>query len=388
MTNEDILNKKIAVLEAEIDEFTVEISNAYEELHLIYSLTEELGVSIIEPNLLVAKILNKARELLKARCGFFMVFKEISLVKGIPLREEKQLILESHYGFSQKYLEKFDIYKPLRGLVGMALSAKEPIIKCDVIEEEAILGIKQCLCVPIHIKDEDIGVLCLGDKESGQPFYSYDAKLLFALATQLGAIFVNMRLYHRIEKLLLDTVGALVEAIEQKDPYTRGHSEGVANLTRIIANEMNFLKDEIMLFHIAAILHDIGKIGISKEILTKPTKLDKKEWKIITQHPEKSIRIVESISELRKIIPIIYHHHERYAGGGYPEGIFGEAIPVGSRIIALADSFDAMNSNRSYRQRMNIEEILLEIKKNNGTQFDPKVVDAFFSAFNNGKVKY
>ena len=138
---------------------------------------------------------------------------------------------------------------------------------------------------------------------------------------------------------------------------------------------------------ISGILHDVGKIGISASILTKLGKLDDEEFKKIKEHPTKSVCIIRNIKELKEILPSIYHHHERYGGGGYPDGISGKEIPLIARIIAVADTFDAMNSNRAYRSKLSFEDILREIKNKTGKQFDPRVVDSFFQVLKKGEIK-
>ncbi|MFH1612926.1 MAG: HD domain-containing phosphohydrolase [bacterium] len=376
MNNNDISNEKIIKLESDLEKMTIELSYAYEELNLIYEITNEMGI-LVNLEVLLNQVLNKAVELLKVRVGFIMLFED-----------ENNLILKESKGFDSLELKKFNKYNPLRGIAGMAISQGKPIIWCDTSDkEEAQLGIKRCLAVPILIRNEKIGVICLGDKISGEPFYSFDEKFIFTLTIYIGAIFVNSRLHHRIEFLLFDTVKALVSAIEQKDPDTKGHSDRVAEIAEAIANEMALTNEEKHLVKIAGILHDIGKIGISASILIKPGKLNDEEFEKIKEHPAKSVNIIGNIEELKEILPCIYHHHERYKGEGYPDGISGEQIPLISRIIAVADTFDAMNSNRAYRSKIKLEDILREIQDKSGSQFDPKIVECFFLAFNKGNVK-
>lgn len=368
--------EKVIELEKDLEKLTLELSYSYEELSLIYEITNEMG-TLLDPEELSNQVLDKAVELLKVRVGFLMLFED-----------ENKLVLKSSKGFGSGELERFNKYNPVKGVAGMAIAQGKPVIWCNVSgKEEAQLGIKSCLAVPILVRNEKLGVICLGDKTSGEPFYSSNEKLIFTLALQVGAIFANSRLYHRISSLLLDTVKALVSAIEQKDPYTKGHSERVAEIAGAIAGEMALTNEEKQRVEIAGILHDVGKIGISASILTKPGKLEEEEFKKIKEHPTKSVCIIRNIEELKEILPLIYHHHERYGGGGYPDGISGEKIPLGARIIAVADTFDAMNSNRAYRSKVNLEDILREIKDKSGSQFDPKVVEYFFFAFDKGKVK-
>ena len=175
----------------------------------------------------------------------------------------------------------------------------------------------------------------------------------------------------------LATMKALIVSEEARDPYLAGHSRRVTECAMAMVDKMNMsdLKKKHMEY--AGYLHDIGKIGISDAILHKPGKLDKEEWEIIKKHPVVGVDILAPLKFLPEEKVIIRHHHERYDGGGYPDGLKGKDIPLGSRILAVADSFDAMNSKRSYRPPLAKEEIISELKTSRGTQLDPEIVDLF-----------
>ena len=179
----------------------------------------------------------------------------------------------------------------------------------------------------------------------------------------------------QLQKSYLQTIEALVTTIEVKDPYTKGHSERVANYSLLIANHLEL--ENAAEIETAALIHDIGKIGISESILNKPGRLTEEEFFNIKQHPEIGYRILNMIEEFQDIKHIIRHHHEWFNGQGYPLGLSGEAIPLGGRVIAVADAFDAMTSSRPYKQPSSTTEALEEIQKMSGTQFDPLVVNAF-----------
>lgn len=180
-----------------------------------------------------------------------------------------------------------------------------------------------------------------------------------------------------LQALYLGTMAALVNTIEAKDSYTRGHSDRVTDFAVSIARELNLPEDEQELIRYACQLHDIGKIGIRDYILNKVEELNQEEWNEIKQHPTTGADIVKSLGFLEKGIPFIRHHHERYDGGGYPQGLRMEDIPLGARIIAVADTFDAMTSDRAYRKAKSVDVAIKELEENAGRQFDPQVVDAF-----------
>ncbi len=177
------------------------------------------------------------------------------------------------------------------------------------------------------------------------------------------------------EKMNQETIEALVSSLAAKDQYTKGHSERVTDYALLIAKEMGFSKTESEKLYYAALLHDLGKIGITETVLNSPTNLDSHQSDLIKKHPEIGAQILSKIQPLRDIVPAVMHHHERYDGTGYPGQLRGDQIPLHARIIALADAVDAMASNRTYRSALASEEILAELRKSSGTQFDPKLVD-------------
>jgi putative nucleotidyltransferase with HDIG domain len=176
-----------------------------------------------------------------------------------------------------------------------------------------------------------------------------------------------------INKLNLQTIKSLALAVEAKDPYTKGHSERVGEISEHLATMMGLSAAEIERVRIAGILHDIGKIGVSETLLLKKTKLKKKEFEVIKQHPVEGQNILRPLNFLNDIIPAVYHHHERYDGKGYPEGLAGEDIPYWARIVKVADTYDAMTSDRPYRAAYSKSQAITEICRCAGTQLDPNV---------------
>jgi putative nucleotidyltransferase with HDIG domain len=175
----------------------------------------------------------------------------------------------------------------------------------------------------------------------------------------------------------LDQVYALAATVDAKDPYTYGHSKRVAAFSEMIGRAIGLSNDELTSLHAAGLLHDIGKVGVPDAVLTKPAKPTKDEWKLIRQHPTEGARIVSHVRELARLIPAIRHHHEWHDGTGYPDGLKGEAIPLGARIISIADAFDTMTTKRTYREVVSWGEALEELRRCSVTQFDPELVKAF-----------
>jgi len=173
------------------------------------------------------------------------------------------------------------------------------------------------------------------------------------------------------------TVIAMSNAVDARDPYTAGHSSRVSKISIMIAREMNLDNSFIETLEYGTLFHDIGKIGIPDNILNKPGKLTYEEFEQIKKHPDVGYKILSNVAFLNESLPLITHHHERYDGNGYPNQLIGKDIPLGSRIIAIADTFDAMTSDRPYRQALSTEIAITEIVKNSGSQFDPDIVDYF-----------
>ena len=187
----------------------------------------------------------------------------------------------------------------------------------------------------------------------------------------------------RLERAYLDMVQTLRYTVEAKDTYTRGHSDRVSEYSVLIGEKLGLPEDQIKTLRIGGLFHDIGKIGIPDSILLKPDKLSDDEYSQIKNHPSIGAHILGSAEIFKDIIPVVKHHHERYDGNGYPSRLKGEEIPYIARIAAVADTFDAMTSRRSYRGPIDIEHVKEEIKRCEGTQFDPQIAEVFLDILNN-----
>lgn len=229
----------------------------------------------------------------------------------------------------------------------------------DIISNEILLGIVLVLIGYLWIQE-------LRDREKLQ-------------AINLALIEAKTQLEHAE----IDTITTLVLTEEAKDPYVRGHSKRVTRCALEIAEALGFSENERKVIGRAGILHDIGKIGISDAILHKPDKLNDEEWAVIKKHPHRALEILEPLKFLTKEKEAICHHHERFDGKGYPDGLKGEEIPLEARILSVADSFDAMNSERPYRKPLPEDVVISELKKGSGSQLDPKIVAIFLDLLKN-----
>lgn len=240
--------------------------------------------------------------------------------------------------------------------------------------------------LPLIFNNEMIGILTLSEKKNGELYSTEDLNLLGSFANEAAIAFSNAIAYDNLKKTYIGTIEAFVKAIEAKDIYTRGHSERVLKISMAIATEMGLPREQIDTLRYASILHDVGKIAIEDRILNKQGALDTFEYEVIKQHPIIGANIVSTISFLSEAIDVVKHHHEHFNGNGYPSGLKADNIPLLSRIISVADTFDAITSNRLYRQAVDNSLAVEEISRCSESQFDPFVVEAFVSAYRKNRI--
>jgi putative nucleotidyltransferase with HDIG domain len=247
-------------------------------------------------------------------------------------------------------------------------------------------GIKSSICQPLLARGEALGALIVVRSKNPHPFSQGQLTGLGLMAAKAAAAVESSNLYRNLKESYISTVQALANAIEARDRYTRGHTERVYKLSKILAEELGWTEAELGDLRMGGILHDIGKIGVPDSILNKPGPLTAEEIEIMKSHPEKGARMIDSIPFLSPALPYIKYHHERHDGTGYPYGLKGEEIPLPGRLLAVVDTIDAVTSDRPYRKGRTLEEAIEEIKKNSGTQFHPEIVEACVTAFRKGKL--
>jgi HD-GYP domain-containing protein (c-di-GMP phosphodiesterase class II) len=392
----ELLNKKgkdafdesdMKVLQAFTPYISVIIKNAQlflenrlriRRLEHLMELSEYVN-STLNLNTLFDKILEISTDTLAAEAGSIMMLDE----------EKQELKFSAATGTKAEKLK--DIRVPVgEGIAGWVAREGKSVLIADAqndprffrkADHKTEFKTRSVIAVPLKTKDKLIGVLEVLNKKNNEPFNDDDVSMLEALSNQAAVAVENAKLYANVRELFLNTVRSLAAAIETKDLYTRGHSERVTMFSELIARELGFSGEETENLNLAGLLHDIGKIGIDESILRKPSKLTPAEFGEIRKHPEYAANILATIPQLRHIIPSIKHHHERYDGNGYPAGLRGEDIPYFSRILAIADTFDAMNSSRPYRAALPFSVCLAEIERCSGTQFDPEISAMAVKAF-------
>ena len=254
------------------------------------------------------------------------------------------------------------------------------------VDEKTEFKTKNIICVPVKVKEKIIGVLEAVNKQDGGRFDEEDLSLFTSLADQAAIALDNSRLYRELEEMFFQTADSLSDAIEQRDPYTGGHTQRVTLYSQAIGKYLQLKPSERKWLKITSVLHDIGKIGIEDHILKKPERLSPQEFEMIKRHSEIGAKIVEHIRQLKEVIPGVKYHHEQVNGKGYPDGLMGKDIPALAKIVAVADTYDAMTTDRPYRKAMEKEEAIEEMKRCSGTQLDKEVVEAFVQAFQRGEI--
>ncbi|HEY8188746.1 MAG TPA: HD domain-containing phosphohydrolase [Pyrinomonadaceae bacterium] len=251
------------------------------------------------------------------------------------------------------------------------------------------------LVVPMIVRGRLTGLVLLGGKASGEPFSAYDIEVIRSMVRHIGVGIhahrllaevkqqaeENRRLYEDLRAIYRDTVRAFAAAIDIKDKYTQGHSERVGKYSELIARELGFGEEAVEGMAIAGYLHDVGKLVVERDIINAPYRIDAKQSNELNRHPAAGFEILSPINHPYADIPLsARYHHERMDGSGYPDGLTGPQIPLGAKIVSVADSFDAMTTDRPYRKRRTFNEVVDDLRRNTGSQFDPTVVAAFCRA--------
>jgi PAS domain S-box-containing protein len=303
---------------------------------------------------------------------------------GMLLLDQRGEYLIKHPSYIEDTSRKKTIISVEEGISGKVANTGTLMVVPDVSESPDYLSVDERtrseICVPLKIGERVVGVI---NVESTQPnaFNQSDERFLESLAGQVAAAMENARLYEELESSFVQTVLALANAMDLRDSYTADHSQRMAVLAEETGQLMGCTEDEIETLHWAAMLHDIGKIGVPDEILLKPKPLTEEEYEVIKKHPAQGASIVAPVEKLKHVAPIIHHHQEKFDGSGYPDGLKGEEIPHAARILMVVDAYVAMTDGRVYREARSHKEAIEELTSLAGIQFDPGVVEVFVGSF-------
>jgi putative nucleotidyltransferase with HDIG domain len=356
-----------AALQQELDSLSGQLSNTYEELSLIYQISSGMKVN--------------------RRWGDFFKQTCLDVMQVLNVRGMGVVLCPDHTSasadpaiFGRMALPAQKLKQLGAELVRVLRERKSVLLCSDLSRDKTFKWLaddaRQLLAVPLQRQDQVLGCLFGLDKESGE-FDSVDAKLLNSIANESAIYLENARLFEDVHGLMMGLLHALTSAVDAKDAYTCGHSERVALLSQRLAREIHLPEPQVERIYMAGLLHDVGKIGVPESVLQKAGRLTPEEFEHMKKHPAIGAKILSDIKQIEDVIPGVMHHHERYDGKGYPAGLAGRNIPLMGRIICLADCFDAMTSNRTYRRALPLEVALVEIRRCSGSQFDPSLAEAF-----------
>jgi hypothetical protein len=361
---------RISQLKKEVEQVTTHLLASYEEISLLYRLTQNLKISRSSPDLAVMA-LDWLAAVLPAE-GF-----------AVRLKSEGSSNLATHgkdmllsYGDWPVEEEEFEDFVECIGREAMHV----PIVLNRRITSKPSWTfplVHEVVSVPLTEGGTTFGWLLAVNHDEGGEFGTVEASLLGSVGAILGIHGSNIDLYRQQAEFLACVVRALTSAIDAKDPYTCGHSDRVARVSVRLAEELGCDAKTQNTIYLSGLLHDIGKIGIDDNVLRKPGKLTEAEYEHIKLHPELGYKILRDLKQLGQVLPVVLHHHESWDGTGYPHNLAGEEIPFLARIVAVADSFDAMSSDRPYRKGMPYDRLEDILRKGSGHQWDPQVVDAF-----------
>jgi len=359
----------LAESEIEKRNLASETLNKYKEITLLYDIVEKVS-SCLDTKEIARLVMEEAKRVI-----------HLSSVSVFMLnRDTDELELIAHHGYELDAMATVDRREGLAGSV-LTLGRAEIVndVQADPRFDNDPVRLRSLMCAPLKAKDKVVGVIKLG---SEQPitYTAEDLKLFTTLASLAAVAMENASLYEQLKETFYTTVYTLAETIEKRDPYTGNHTKRVMEYSVAIGKTLGLAEEDMSRLQLGAVLHDIGKIGVRDSVLLKESALTAEEFEQIKKHAVYGEEIIARISQLRTAIPGIRQHHEKFDGRGYPDGLKGEEIDITARIIAVADSFDAMTTNRPYRQGLSLETAFEELHKYAGTQFDPQIVEAFFAS--------
>ena len=371
LSETQLANETISMLNRDLEEINVSLNEAINRLSALNQISKMLGMEH-DKKQIYRMAVSLPAELLQAQIGHLLLLD----------KERNELILEYSQGIPDQEQPIRRSYPVGFGLAGWVAKNNKPLLVKDFHSQDAffptsLMGYERhtSIAAPIMIREELIGVISLVNRESGLPFTEDEKTLLTTIASETAMAIQNTLLLERIQKNYFSMVQSLIVAVESKDMYTRGHSERVTRYSVLIAEQMGFSLEQLEVIQQAGVLHDIGKITVELSILNKPGSLDIDEYEKIKLHPLIGYRILEPLDFDERIKLAVLQHHERPDGKGYPEGRSEDDILPEARILAGADAFDAMTTERPYRDPLSTEEALVEMETHAGTQFDPEVVE-------------
>ena len=369
-------DKRAARLQREVDKLSDNLASTYEEICLLHGVTQNLRISSDEEQI-CSLVVNWLLDCLPAQSAAIQLLPVVQEGESTYRSRTKTVLIRSgECPLNNDQFTQLVEHLQLRATAG-------PVVVNHHVTGESdwpLPQVRQAILVPMTEGQRVFGWLTAINHIEGAEFGTVEASLLSSVGAMLGIHSGNRDLYRQQSEFLASVVRALTSAIDAKDPYTCGHSDRVARISVRLAKELGCDSEVLHTLYMAGLLHDIGKIGINDAVLCKPGKLTDEEFEHIKQHPELGYRILADIQQLASVLPAVLHHHEQWDGGGYPFRLAGEQIPLIARIVAVADAYDAMTSDRPYRKGMPVEKVDGIFRSGAGRQWDGRVIEAYFTA--------
>ncbi|PIE61959.1 MAG: transcriptional regulator [Desulfobacterales bacterium] len=377
---ENLILKEEIKRQKRLHQLNEELMHRIEEVNTLNRVMEDFS-AINSSHDIYNKVVDLGVEELKADQSFFHIYSEndncLVPVAASSRKEDDRTTLKSYGEDIPEQAKAFILASLLRDHSPCLITGAK---SADIVGDP----VRSFMSTPLKIRDKVFGVTSAYIFEDGRDFSEQDLYYMNFIAQKAAFAIENIALYENIYDNLFSTLFAFVTALEARDLYTHKHSARVSGYAQLIAEEMGCSEEELDVINVAGSLHDIGKIGIPDDILLKPGKLTSEEYETIKSHPVIGADIIGKLGLWNREKKIIRHHHERFDGKGYPDGLKGDQIPKLARVLSVADCYDAMASDRSYRKKMDKEVVVEIIRENSGTQFDPEIVEVFLRISDHG----
>ena len=316
-------------------------------------------------------------------------------VQELSLRLTRLLCQFIHASSSSVYIldplkKKIVLIAVFDNKINVLIDKKRDIAQVPEDEKKVADGVtvfeRRRLGIPL-VADDNIGALLVRRERNERPFNEFEREMVTVFAEQAVTAIKNLQLHEQSQKTILSSIRFIGKLLERHNNVASAHTPVYFKIAKCLAGKLRMGASAVECLYYASVLHDAGAIDVPYEILSKTSRLTPEEFKIIRNHPAKSVEFIKPVGFLKPVLPTILYHHEKYDGTGYPSGLKKEEIPLGARVMAVVDAFEAMVEGRPYKKTLTVEEGLKELKRNSGTQFDPRVVEAFLDLARQKKIR-
>jgi len=351
-------------------EDVAQLRKSHEALRILYG-ADSIMEDVRDLEATLSKVIDLVDDVFDADRAFLMLIDPESGELRFQTERPKDAEITVSATISAQVLRDHESVLSLDAMSDRRFAAAQSIMK---------QGVRSVMCVPLKSADRILGMIYIDKASQVNRYDEDDLKLLTAIGSKAGVGVENALLYRDVQSLFLSTIDTIIDTIRAKDVYTRGHSERVRNYSVLLGNELGLDAKQMQTLRLAAVLHDVGKIGMPDRLLYNKDALRPEEYEEIKVHAAQGADLLSKIDRLKDVVPIVRHHHEALDGSGYPDGLKGDQIPLLSKIIAIADTFDACTTDRPYQKGMSDEQAIGILRKVSGKHLDPDLVETFIRA--------